>query len=188
MAVGALEGRIVKVLWMPEFLASGVELKKLRPLSLREDDVARAAVIRFDGAFSIFGFVVAVMATETARPVSMSNIVRIDAPTGLHFREVIVDENLLDKRDGPTNAGVIGILIGEECSDALSSVRGGLVRAAEGVNGVGFDVRQCAVQMAKGDGEVDGVTGRSVAMGRPVMAIHAVHPADFVLADVVGEP
>lgn len=110
------------------------------------------AVVGFDNACSICGFMIAVVAAETAGPVSVSNIVRVDAPVGLHLRKIIVVINLLHKRYGSANARIIRILIRQKCSDALSSLCPGQVMATQHINGIGFDVRQCAIQVAQGDG------------------------------------
>lgn len=172
---------------MLKLVSFRAEFEEFSSLALSEDDVASVAVVGLDGAFSILRFVFAIVAAKAARPVSVSNIVRIDAPTGLHIRKIVVGVDLLNKGDSADNAGIIGITASQERGDVCASLHNGFVRAAKGVNRVGFDKRQCAVQVAKSDGEVDGFTRRSVPMGRPIMAVHAVHLADFVLADFVGK-
>jgi len=187
MTVGAHEGGIIKVFRMLELLAVCAELEEFGAFPLRKDGMASIAVVGLNRAFPVFGFVATVMAPETARPVSVADVVRIDAPIGLHGWKEIVGVNLLNEWDGLADAGVIRVAIGQKGGDPIASLYFGLVRASEDVNGVGLDIGQRAIDVAQRDGQIDGVVGGCKAVGGPVVAVHAVHPPGFVLADLVGE-
>ena len=63
----------------------------------------------------------------------------------------------------------------------------GLVGAGEHVHGVGLDPRNGGINLAQGHGLVDGTFWRKIAVGRPGMAIHAIHGAHFHPGDIIGE-
>ena len=58
--------------------------------ALREDEVARVAITRCNRLVAIGRFVIAIMTTETAIPVFVSNVVGMGAPAGLHLGEEIL--------------------------------------------------------------------------------------------------
>src|ERR1035438_9829582 len=109
MAVGA-SGIVVQIAaGVNEFLATGRERVHFLADPLREDGVAGVAVIGLDGQLLVFGLVPAVVTTETAGPDHMAEVVRINAPVGLHFGEEIIAVNLLHRRDDVADAGIIWI-------------------------------------------------------------------------------
>ena len=67
-----------------------VQFLELFAATLRENEVARVAITRCDRLLAIGRFVSAVMTTETAIPVFVTNIVGMRAPVGLHLGEEIL--------------------------------------------------------------------------------------------------
>ena len=65
---------------MLEFLPVCSELIQFRAGSLRQDGVAGIAIVRFDAPFAIGCQMIAVVAAETARPIFMTDIVRVIGP------------------------------------------------------------------------------------------------------------
>jgi len=57
--------------------------------------VARVAITRCDRLFAIGGLVIAIMTTEAAIPVFVSNVVGMGAPGGLHLgKEILAIDGL----------------------------------------------------------------------------------------------
>src|SRR6185369_14302743 len=73
-----------------ELLTVGRELIEFSSAALGQDRMARVAVVGLDNLLSIRRLVVAIMTAETTSPVLVANVVRIDRPVGLHFREKVV--------------------------------------------------------------------------------------------------
>src|SRR5208283_10114 len=151
-----------------------------------KDGVAGVAIVGFDGP-AILGLVVAVVTTETAGPDHVAEVVRINAPIGLHLWEKIVTVNLLHHRNHVADARIMGIPLRQRSGDAVARLGAGAVFAGEDIDRVGFDPRDGAVNLPELHGEVDGLVRRNVTMRRTVVAVHAIHFADFKPGDVVGE-
>src|ERR1035438_6063373 len=164
---------------MLELLAFCAEPEEFRAIALRQDGVAGVAVVGLDQSLPVFRFMSAVMATETARPILVAEVVRIYAPVGFHRREQVVSVALLRDRDPLTDPRVILVAIGQNGGDASLSLRFSLVRASEDVNRICLDIRQRAIEVTQCDGQVDSVVWGRVPVGGPVMAIHAVHFPNF---------
>src|SRR5436309_2820306 len=69
---------------------------ELRALALRDDRVTRGTVARAHG-LAERGLVFVVVAAETAGPVLVADVVRVNAPVGLAFGEDRRGENLLHR-------------------------------------------------------------------------------------------
>src|SRR5450756_2605848 len=96
---------------MFERLTAGRHLLQIRAAALREDGVAGIAVVGFNGSLAVLGLVIAIVTTETAGPDHVADVVRINAPVGLHLGEEIVPVNLLHHRDDLPDARVVGCLL-----------------------------------------------------------------------------
>ena len=88
MAIGARKFRIRGV-DMNKIIAVRIDLLQRFAAALREYEVTRSAITRHDG-LPIGGLMIAIMTTETAIPVLMSDVVSIRAPVGLHLGEKIL--------------------------------------------------------------------------------------------------
>ena len=75
---------------MKERVSIGAQFFELFSAALREDQVARVAITRCDRLFAIVGLVIAIMTTETAIPLFVTNVVGMRAPIGLHLGEEIL--------------------------------------------------------------------------------------------------
>ena len=106
MAVAAKIRRVVVVLGMFELLAEG-QLLKLFAFALGDDGVAGIAVVGFDAESAIAGDVLAVVTTETALPIFVTDVVGIGAPIGFHVGKEIIGVNFLDGIDGGAHAGFV---------------------------------------------------------------------------------
>src|SRR5215813_11042986 len=85
-----------------EFLTVRREQIQFRSGALSEDGMACVAVVSFYRPLAIGGFMFPIMATEAAGPIFVSDVIRIDLPTGFHVREEVVRINLLNgSNDGP---------------------------------------------------------------------------------------
>jgi hypothetical protein len=91
---------------MNELLARGCELLELGTGSLSQNGMAGIAIVGFDSAPPVGGFVFAIVATETTWPVFMANVVGVDFPMGAHFREEVVGIDLLDGVNRALDPGV----------------------------------------------------------------------------------
>src|SRR5689334_2942818 len=89
---------------MLKFLALRRHLQQFIAATLGQDRMTRVAIIRFDDALSIGGLVLTIVAAETARPILMANVIRINLPTGLHFGKKVFLINFLRGFDGPAHA------------------------------------------------------------------------------------
>ena len=85
------------------------------------------------------GFMQAIVATETTRPVFMADVVRIDLPTGLHLGEEVVRIDLLHSAGRLADARVIRIKLGQTRGDALQGLRLVGIGLRQRVEGVGFN-------------------------------------------------
>lgn len=85
---------------MLEGLTAGCQLLQFRAAALGEDGVAGIAIVGFDGP-AILGLVVAIVAAETARPDHVAEVVRVNAPAGLHFWKKVFLANVPGFRDPP---------------------------------------------------------------------------------------
>ena len=74
---------------MKKRVAVGVQFLELFAVALRKDEVTRVAVTGCDRLCAIGRLVIAIMTTESAIPVSVSNVVGMGAPAGLHLGEEI---------------------------------------------------------------------------------------------------
>src|SRR5215469_3271731 len=75
---------------MDEIVAFGVDLIKCFAAPLREDEVTRFAVARFDRHLAVGCHVFAVVAAKTSVPVLVSNKIGIGAPIDFDLREKIL--------------------------------------------------------------------------------------------------
>ena len=106
---------------MGERLTMWIKLIKLRATALGQDHVTGVAVIGLDGLFAVGGFVLAVVAAETAGPVPVADVIGINLPVGLHFGEKVLAVNVLHFVDRQPHARVVGILRGQFGGDLLQS-------------------------------------------------------------------
>ena len=72
--------------------------------------MTRVAITRCDRLCAIGGLVIAIMTTETAIPVFVSNVVGMRAPVGLHLGEEILAIDCLRFRN--ERIGLRGVRIG----------------------------------------------------------------------------
>ena len=186
--VAVITGQVVVPAGMLEWLAGGRELQEFRPVALRQNGVAGVAVTGLNRALAVGRQVLAVVAAEAAGPVLVADVIGINLPTRLHLRKEIVPVQLLDDINDRADARLVGIAFSQMGRDALQRLSLGLEVAGQRVNRVGLDPRQRAVDVAQADGEVHGVVGCLILVGRPVVAIHAVHRADRETGRVVRKP
>ena len=95
---------------MKKSVAVGVQFLELLATALCEDEVTRVAITSCDRLCAIGSLVIAIMTTETAIPVFMSNVVGMRAPVGLHLGEEIVAIDCLRFRN--KRIGLRGVWIG----------------------------------------------------------------------------
>src|ERR1051325_844085 len=95
---------------MKKRVAVSVQFLELFAAALRENKVARITITGRDRLFAISSFVIAIMTTETAIPVFVTNVVGMGAPVGLHLGKEILAINGLRFRD--EWIGLRGIRIG----------------------------------------------------------------------------
>ena len=93
VTVGAVE--VVIAAGVDELLPAGGELLEFGAGALRQDGMAGVAIVGFDRVFAVVGFMRAVVATETAGPDHVADIVRIAGPIGFHLWEEIFSINLV---------------------------------------------------------------------------------------------
>ena len=140
---------------MLELQSDRRELVQLDAVTLCQNGMAGIAIAGLHRALAIGGFVLAVMATETAGPILVADIVRVAIPTRVHFGEEIVFVDLLRGGDRSAQAGLaagqlIGrITLGQNRRDALQGLRVVRVRLRQGVQHVRFDIRQAAIEVPK---------------------------------------
>lgn len=84
---------------MKKRVTVGIQFLELFAAALREDEMARIAVTGRDRVFAIGGFVIAIMTTETAIPIFVTNIIRVSTPVSLHLGKEILAINGLRLRD-----------------------------------------------------------------------------------------
>src|SRR5690348_6900956 len=78
-----------------ELLSLRRQLVELAAAPLGENEVASVAVVPLNDALAVEALMLAVMTPETAWPVFMPDVVRVNAPVGLHFRKEIVPIDFL---------------------------------------------------------------------------------------------
>ena len=142
--------------------------------------MAGVAVVGFDGAFAVGAFVLAIVTTETARPIFMADVVGIDLPVRLHFGKKLSRIDLLHGIDCRFDPSVAGITA-REAVVAMPLSRLRFVRIARG-----SDAKTALVLMYGNERSIlsramarfTALFGDSISVRRPVVAIHAVHPPE----------
>lgn len=82
-----------------EGVTFGVELLEISAAALCKDGVAEITVVGGNGFFAVGGFVVAIVAAETAGPFLVADMIWVSAPIGLHFGEEIRFEDSVSSGD-----------------------------------------------------------------------------------------
>src|SRR5436190_16764233 len=130
---------------------------------------------------------IAIVTAKTPRPILVPDVIGINLPGCPHLGEEIVFVNLLDGIVKLGSARILWITLGEDSGDALKGLGVVGVIAGEHVKSIGFYVRQRAVDLVEGHGEIDGTIGTFVAVRWTIVAIHAIHAAQFGLIHRIGE-
>ena len=94
---------------MEKRVAVGVQFLELFAAALCEDEVTRVAITSCDRLCAIGGLVIAIMTTETAIPVFVTNVIGMRAPVGLHLGEEILAIDCLRFRN--ESIGLRGVRI-----------------------------------------------------------------------------
>lgn len=100
MALAAERILIQFITGVLELLAAMRQLLELRAISLRQDDMTRIAVVPLDHARPVSGFVIAIVASKTAGPIFMPNIIGVRAPARFHLWKEVIFVDFLHRLDG----------------------------------------------------------------------------------------
>ena len=161
---------------MFEFLIRGSQLQQIRAVALSQNGMTGAAIARRDGLLAIGCLVLTVVTAETARPVLVPDVVGVGGPAGLHLREEIPLINLLHLGNHLLHTCITRVFRLQISRYALQRL--GLVRVGprQDEHRVAFHPVDRRIDVPERHRQVDGIVRRLVAVRRPVMAIHAVHP------------
>src|SRR5580658_1809602 len=91
-----------------KIIASRIELLQLFAAALRQNNMTQVAIGGND-LLSIIRFVISVVATEATGRDFVADVVRVNAPVGLHFGKEIVLINLLRFGNQPVYASRFGV-------------------------------------------------------------------------------
>ena len=162
---------------------------------LADNRMAELAVLADDSA--IVAHVIALMAAKASREKRMPDVIRMSAPVDFHLREnvCLVDplhfgDRLVDAvAQGLARFGVpLGVEFPQGRRDALPRFLLARVTRAERAHRLSLDVGQAGIDAIAQKSEIDRAVWIAKDMARPVVAIDAIHLADFQLLELlVGE-
>ena len=101
--------------------ACGRKQFQFRAAALREYGVTGIAIVGLDDTLAVSGLVVAIMASKTAGPILMADVVGISLPTRFHLSKEIICINFLNSVDGRANPWIIAVAIGQDGGDPFES-------------------------------------------------------------------
>lgn len=142
-----------------EAVAFGTQLRELFATPLREDGMARVAIVCRDARLAVGGLVGTIVAAETTGKILVAQVVRVGAPVGFHLREKVVVIDVLDfayEGSELRSAGVFGV---KGVGDFVHGFGLGGIFLDEHGDGVRFDPGQSGIDFARSEGAIHGVVG-----------------------------
>ena len=129
----------------------------------------------------------AVVTTEAADPVFVTNVVRVRTPGCFHFWKEIVRVNALDGGNKRIEFWISGVLRSQRCGDFRHGIVFIRISAGQYGDGIRFYPWKRRVDFAHRHGKIHGIVWRMELMRGSIVTIHAIHPADRELCHVVCE-